>query len=122
MIIEYIGEVINENTLFERLNKEHFYSVYLGKDKDFYGKKCNFYIDSSLKGNEARFANHSCDPNAEARFVYIGNEKRIGLFAIKHIKEGEEITFDYRLETLSENAIPCLCGSTNCSGFIGKSK
>ena len=48
----------------ERLNQKHFYALKL---------KANYYIDASKYGNETRFINHSCDSNAEARFVYIGD-------------------------------------------------
>lgn len=51
------------------------------------GKK--MYIDSAVYGNEARFINHSCDPNAEAKkWTVVSNgygELRVGLFAMRKI-------------------------------------
>jgi uncharacterized protein len=48
-------------------------------------------IDGSSRWNVARYANHSCRPNAEA----IGRKGKIVLVARRRIKPGEEITYDY---------------------------
>ena len=32
---------------------------------------------------------------------------------------GEELTFNYNLDCLGNDKTPCVCGSKNCSGFIG---
>lgn len=48
-------------------------------------------IDGSPRWNTARYANHSCVPNAEA----VNDNNRIFIEAIKSIKAGEEITYDY---------------------------
>ena len=110
-IIEYIGEVINQEHVQKRLTKKCFYALLLKK---------GMFIDSSVAGNEARFINHSCDPNAIADYVYVGNEKRVGIFALKTIEKGEEITFDYLYEDWGETPAKCYCGSANCTGFMDK--
>jgi SET domain-containing protein len=48
-------------------------------------------IDGSPRSNLARYANHSCEPNADA----IDKKGRIFLRARRRIDPGEEITFDY---------------------------
>lgn len=48
-------------------------------------------IDGSPRWNTARYANHSCVPNAEA----VNDNNRIFIEAIKKITAGEEITYDY---------------------------
>ncbi len=53
--------------------------------------------------------NHSCEPNAG-----IKNEN---LVAIKKIKEGEEITYDYSSTWF--DGFNCKCGSKVCRGHIG---
>ncbi|KAG8235563.1 hypothetical protein J437_LFUL013113 [Ladona fulva] len=54
------------------------------------------YIDPTRMGNIGRYANHSCDPNAIAVTVRVGNPvPRLCLFAVKDIMPGEEVTFDY---------------------------
>lgn len=58
-----------------------------------------------------RFLNHSCDPNAALRGRH--------LFALRPIRAGEEVTFDYNT-TEYEMAEPfeCRCGSLRCLGEV----
>lgn len=48
-------------------------------------------IDGSPRSNIARYANHSCNPNAES-YTYGG---RVFIRALRSIKPEEEITYDY---------------------------
>jgi SET domain-containing protein len=48
-------------------------------------------VDGSSRRNIARYANHSCRPNAESDVV----RGKVILRAIKTMKPGEEITYDY---------------------------
>jgi len=48
-------------------------------------------IDGSPRRNIARYANHSCNPNAET-YTYGG---RVFIRALRKIKADEEITYDY---------------------------
>ena len=45
-----------------------------------------------------RFLNHSCDPNCETRYVWVGDQKRVALFTAKTVQKDEELTFDYNFE------------------------
>jgi uncharacterized protein len=69
-------------------------------------------IDGSVRRNIARYANHSCRPNAESdvrprlRKVYIR--------AIKHIKPGDEITYDYGTDYFREFLKPIGCKCVSC--------
>lgn len=60
-----------------------------------------------------QYLNHRCEPNG-----YINTAERT-FRALRNIKRGEEITFNY-LTTESVMAVPfnCTCGSSNCFGFI----
>ncbi|MDB5188200.1 MAG: nuclear protein [Candidatus Kaiserbacteria bacterium] len=49
-------------------------------------------IDGSKRGNLARYINHSCDPNCETE---IDEKDRIIIHAIKNIKAGDELGYDY---------------------------
>jgi len=53
------------------------------------------------------YFNHSCDPNSALTGVS-------SLIAIRNIKKGEEIVYDYSL-TVAES-FTCLCGAKNCRG------
>lgn len=60
--------------------------------------------------------NHSCSPNA-------GFNGQIFLVAMKKIKKGEEITFDYamvlhRAKGVQPYKLKCLCGTKNCRKII----
>ncbi|KAJ3314869.1 histone methyltransferase set2 [Boothiomyces sp. JEL0838] len=78
------------------------------------------YIDASKKGNVSRFMNHSCNPNCALQKWVVGNQIRIGIFAIKDIPIGTELTFDYQFEVYGAAAQKCHCGEENCVGYIGK--
>ena len=54
-------------------------------------------IDGSTRRNLGRYANHSCRPNAES--YQIGHS--VFLRAIKNIKRGDEITYDYGTDYLN---------------------
>ena len=74
-------------------------------------------IDATKYGNLARFINHRCDPNCSAQSNVILDKKHIILYAKRHIKAGEEITYDYNFECEAEKIL-CRCGSKNCQGRL----
>ncbi|HVY01234.1 MAG TPA: SET domain-containing protein-lysine N-methyltransferase [Candidatus Nanoarchaeia archaeon] len=81
-------------------------------DEDF------FIVPTSRKELEEKGVfNHSCEPNC-------GFDGSIKLVAIRDIKEGEELTFDYAFcESLiiqgdHLNDFECNCGSGNCRKFV----
>jgi uncharacterized protein len=61
----------------------------------------------------AMFVNHSCQPNCETD--EIGG--RVYISAIRNIKAGEELTYDYWLYDGDDEA-PCHCGSKKCRGSM----
>jgi len=56
------------------------------------------------------YLNHSCDPSAMRSGVKI--------FAWRDIRDGDEITIDYRLNAFGGEHSACLCGSVNCGGEV----
>jgi SET domain-containing protein len=66
-------------------------------------------LDGSSRRNLARYANHACRPNAESALV----KGKIVLRAIKTIRPGDEITFDYGEEyfDLFLKAKGCRCST-----------
>lgn len=82
----------------------------------------NQLIDATDKGNASRFINHSCDPNCEIQKWRAGGVSSVGIFAIRDILPGEELTFDYQFDRDENNQIPCYCGSPNCRHVLGRSK
>uniref|UniRef100_A0A182T194 Histone-lysine N-methyltransferase n=1 Tax=Anopheles maculatus TaxID=74869 RepID=A0A182T194_9DIPT len=116
-VIEYVGEVINSEE-FERRVK----TMQATKEENYYflTVEPDLTIDAGSKGNMSRFINHSCEPNCETQKWTIGETRVIGLFAITNIKAGEELTFNYNLESLGNSKSACLCGAQKCSGYIGE--
>ena len=85
-----------------------------------FGLDNGLVINPEVDGNEARWANHSCDPNCEA----IEEDDRIFIYAMRDIQPGEEISYDYALE-LDEpvtdelkKEFECFCGSPKCRGTM----
>src|SRR5262249_14762503 len=67
-------------------------------------------IDGSNRRNLARYANHSCRPNAESDVV----KGKVILRAIKNIKPGDEITYDYGEEYFELFLKPKGCKCVKC--------
>lgn len=67
--------------------------------------------------DQTRWINHSCDPNAG---VDVEEDETYGalahVVALRHIKKGEEICYDYAFPAAL--AEPCQCGAANCRRFI----
>jgi len=79
-------------------------------------------VDAAVGGNEARFINHSCEPNCEA----LTRGRRLWIYARSDIQPDEELTYDYTL-TGDENDngreaahYPCNCGAKSCRGTMFK--
>ena len=65
-----------------------------------------------LYPSPARYVNHSSDPNTTQ------NLKDNYDVAMRDIKKGEEITYDYCYDIGNYEEHPCRCGSKNCVGYI----
>ena len=115
-IFEYIGETIPEGTFRKRMIQydeegiKHFYFMSLSKGE---------FIDATKKGNLGRFCNHSCNPNCYVDKWVVGDKLRMGIFAERYVKAGEELVFNYNVDRYGANPQPCYCGEANCTGFIG---
>src|ERR1700723_397008 len=77
-------------------------------------------IDAGVSGNEARYINHGCDPNCESTTL----NKRIFIEAIRTIRRGEELCYDYQIQRDNDDApnvdevFACRCGAKNCRGSM----
>jgi len=77
-------------------------------------------IDAGVNGNDARFINHSCDPNCESEI----EDRRVFIDAIKDIEPGEELNYDYQIgrergDPLNVDEIyACRCGAAKCRGTM----
>ncbi|XP_065674619.1 histone-lysine N-methyltransferase SUV39H2 [Hydra vulgaris] len=125
-VVEYVGEVITSDDA-ERRGKlyDERQQTYLF-DLDFNGDP-TFTIDAHEYGNVSHFINHSCDPNLRVFTVWVDTLDprlpRLGLFALRDIKQGEELTFDYTCgqkesKTSNEIKMYCACGAPNCRKYL----
>ena len=79
-IVEYTGPLLN-NEQCEKVDNKYLFEV-----------NARWTVDGSPRRNVARYINHSCRPNADP---YILRSHQIKIRAIKNIKPGDEITYDY---------------------------
>lgn len=114
-IIEYVGEYIDkeesEHRAWEQYAKHEEHNeaaVYI------FNLDEKWDLDGNLPWNDARLINHSCEPNCEA----ITEDYQIFIYALRDIKKGEELYFDYGFDAESYADHPCLCGTKNCIGYI----
>jgi SET domain-containing protein len=110
-IIEYTGRRILWSDVPEDLDDSRTY--YFGLDDE------TKVIDPTVGGNEARWINHSCDPNCTA---IEDSRGRVFIEALRDIRAGEELFYDYRLtidvprtKEVEQESI-CHCGSLRCRG------
>ena len=67
--------------------------------------------------DQTRWINHSCDPNCDVDMgVDQDGQPWARIVALRPIRKGEEITYDYAFP--AHLAEPCRCGSANCRGAI----
>lgn len=115
-IIEYLGEVVTEREFKERMGNvyakdTHHYCLHLDGD---------LVIDGHRMGSDCRFVNHSCTPNCEMQKWSVNGLSRMSLFALRDIKPGEELTYDYNFALYNPSeGQPCKCDSKDCRGVIG---
>lgn len=117
LVQEYVGEVIDEAGKEHRLiewSKEH------PNDPNFYvmGLGSGWYVDAREFANMSRFINHSCDPNCQVTTINVKGYKRNGIFALRDIKAGEFLCYDYHFDTKQADKFLCRCGAKNCRGTM----
>ena len=71
-------------------------------------------IDGNVSWNTAKYINHSCEPNCEVDII----EEKIWIIALRNIKKGEELSYNYEYDLDVCLDHPCKCGSKKCAGYI----
>ncbi|HQY07465.1 MAG: SET domain-containing protein-lysine N-methyltransferase [Burkholderiales bacterium] len=115
-IIEYKGEVID----WEEALRRHPHDPSQPNHTFYFHIDSGDVIDGAVNGNSARWINHSCAPNCEAQ----EEDGRVYIHALRTIKPGQELSFDYRL-VIDERYTPklkkeyaCWCGAKTCRGTM----
>jgi len=109
-IVEYKGPRLT-NAAADRLEARGSKYMYQVNDK--------WTIDGSGRSNVARYANHSCRPNAESDTVRGKGGRnarggRVVIRAIKNIKPGQEIVYDYGDDYFKYVITPARCKCDKC--------
>ena len=110
-IIEYAGERVSWKTAPDHANNPHTFN---------FGLENGDVINPEIGGNDARWINHSCNPNCEA----IEEDDRIFIYAMRNIQVGEELLYDYRMQIdepitdAAKKKFGCHCGAPNCRGTM----
>ena len=97
-VIEYTGKMLTSKEADEKGGK-YLFEI-----------NSRFTVDGTGRENTARYINHSCRPNCEARI----KNKKILIYSIKNIKEGEELTYNYGLSYFKEYIKPHGCRCPHC--------
>ena len=104
-VVEYTGERIGKDESLRRCAAGNEYVFALDDEWD---------LDGSVPWNPARFLNHSCEPNCETD--RIGD--RIWVIAVRDIRAGEELTFNYGYSLEDYREHECRCGAAGCVGYM----
>ena len=115
-VIEYLGERISHGEADARYEQKgdddgHTF-LFIASNRTV--------IDAGVNGNDARFINHSCNPNCET----VIENSRVFIDAIRNIQPGEELGYDYQLtwESTDDPAelalYACRCGAKKCRGTM----
>ena len=118
-LIEYLGEPISHEEADKRYDdddaagRHHTFLFILDDDT---------VLDARKTRCDAKYLNHACDPNCET----VIEDGHIWIDAIKPIKNGEELVYDYQFEFDDEyepediRYYACRCGKDKCRGTIIK--
>lgn len=115
MVIEYVGEIIRPVLSDVREAK------YLDRGIGCYmfEIEAGLIVDATMRGNAARYINHSCAPNCFSKTITTENDRRVVvIFAKRTIQRGEELSYDYQFPYDDSDRVKCACGAEQCKGWM----
>ena len=127
-IEEYLGEIHLPWRWFELQDAvkkitgselPDFYNIVLERPMDDPAGYDVLFVDAAAKGAVASRMSHSCAPNCQAVVMSCNGRLTIAVYTLRHVRPGEELTFDYSSVTESEKEFKqaiCLCGTQKCRG------
>ncbi len=102
VLVVWGGEVVTGDMLHDMSDDKHRLSIQIEED---------LYLVTGEEG-PADWVNHSCDPNA-------GLVGQIALVALRDVRVGEEICFDYATSDGSRyDEFECHCGGKTCRHHV----
>ena len=98
-IVEYTGPLMTNKQCDETPENLYWFEV-----------NARWTINGVTRKNIARYINHSCRPNADPMI----RDRRVNIRAIKNIKPGDEITYDYGKDYFDAYIKPHGCRCDKC--------
>jgi len=99
LVVEYTGRLLPSEEAYRKGGK-YLFEV-----------NARWIVDGSGRENISRYINHSCKPNCEPRTKGM----RILIYALRAIRPGEELTYDYGREYFDELIRPKGCRCDHCA-------
>jgi SET domain-containing protein len=115
-IIEYLGERVSHT----EADRRYSHKQPTDNHTFLFVVDARTVIDAGVDGNAARFVNHACEPNCES----VIENRRVFIEALRAIKPGEELTYDYQIRRAADDppdidaVFACHCGSADCRGTM----
>ena len=115
-VLEYVGERISHAEADRRYESK----AHDDNHTFLFTVNNRTVIDGGTHGNEARWINHSCDPNCES----VIDDNRVFIEAVRTIQPGDELSYDYMIERDPSDPpdidviFACRCGAKNCRGTM----
>jgi uncharacterized protein len=115
-VIEYTGDRISHaeaDRRYEDHDESDNHTFLFSVDR-------GLVIDAGVGGNDARFINHSCDPNCES----VIERRRVFIDAVRDIAAGDELAYDYQIgrerndPSNVDEIYACRCGTARCRGTM----
>ena len=76
------------------------------------------FVDATQSANFASRINHSCEPNCALKTFVVNGELKLGIWTLRSVRDGEELTIDFRTKGDFERelqGLACLCGAEHCA-------
>lgn len=115
-LVEYVGERVSH----AEADRRYAHKAPDDNHTFLFTVDARTVIDGGVGGNDARYINHSCDPNCET----VVEDRRIYVETIRTIEPGEEIAYDYMIERDRDDppdidtVFGCRCGAQGCRGTM----
>ncbi len=115
-LLEYKGKIIT----WKQAQNRHPHDPNQPNHTFYFHLDDDHVIDGKYQGNSAKWVNHSCTPNLEAE----QDGKRVFLKALRDIKVGEELFYDYALmidarkTAKLKKEYECFCSAPDCRGTM----
>ena len=112
-LIEYEGERIS----WKEAERRHPHNPDEPNHTFYFSLESGRVIDANCGGNAARWINHSCKPNCEAKEGSYEDMPRVFIFARRDLEPGEELFYDYSLDVEGRRTkqmkkdYECRCGA-----------